>query len=151
MKVFIPLEVKTPKGMSPRKARELVQQIIEVGQSDAGETADDPELDNRDADKAASLGIKVKQAQTAQPVVIVAMHGGLVESVYINDPRLKGARVVVTERPDEAEDDRPEVYVKGGELDGQLVYAQADVYNPTPETVKAVIGAAIEYENADGE
>lgn len=87
-----------------------------------------------------------KGSNSKKPTVIVSMHGGLVESVYIDDRRLKGARVIVTERPDEAEGEREEVYVKGGQLDGELLYSLSEVEVPTQATVRAATDAADEYE-----
>lgn len=53
----ISIKMTIPAGMSDTKAMQLFTDIIRVGEYDVAESADNPDLDNPDADLATSLRI----------------------------------------------------------------------------------------------
>lgn len=55
--IVIKIKVKAPIDVTTDKVLALVDQMLEVGYDDAARTADDPELDNPDAEIASQLSI----------------------------------------------------------------------------------------------
>jgi len=55
--IVVKIKVKVPNDVTTDKALALVDQMLEVGYDDAVGTADDPDLDNPDAEIASQLSI----------------------------------------------------------------------------------------------
>jgi hypothetical protein len=61
--VTVTLNVNVPKRMKPARVAQLLQMCIDIGMNDAGETLEDPELDNvEDAEDAVLLNIEKMEA-----------------------------------------------------------------------------------------
>ena len=55
--VEVVLTVEAPARMSQKRVAKLLKMCIDIGMNDAAETADDPGLDNGDADDALELEV----------------------------------------------------------------------------------------------
>ena len=61
--LVLAVKVKAPKGMLNEEVARLVQMMVDVGQADAAESADDRDIDNPDAGAANSLEVTVAPEQ----------------------------------------------------------------------------------------
>jgi hypothetical protein len=55
--ILVKIKVKVPSDVTTDKALTLLNQMLAVGYDDAVRTADDPDLDNPDAEIASQLSI----------------------------------------------------------------------------------------------
>ncbi len=81
-------------------------------------------------------------------VIVVEMHGGTISGVHVSHKGLEGAEVIVTERPDEASMCDREIYVKGGKLDGELIYHTDEAIHMKAKDLKPIRSAAKKYRKA---
>jgi hypothetical protein len=55
--ILVKIKVKVPSSVTTDKVLALVNQMLAIGYDDAVKTADDPDLDNPDAEIASQLSI----------------------------------------------------------------------------------------------
>jgi len=56
--VTLQIRVQAPDHITDDDVVDLVNQMLDIGQADANETMDDPDIDNGDAEWAASLEVE---------------------------------------------------------------------------------------------
>lgn len=88
-------------------------------------------------------------APTEHPkAVVISLHGGIVDSVFVNDESFRGARFVVTESP-KYEGRGNEVSLQDSELKGEIVYQTGEISLPSEAIVAAASKAADQYQEQE--